>query len=82
MNRTINWIQTGRFPQKKHNLLSELIEINDLYVLSEPNVASVFKDDVRHYLEELNLVFTSDFLSKGTTGLEFIWIDPGFLDSS
>lgn len=59
------------FAQKKHNFLSAILEINDFYVLSEPNVANVFKDDVRLYLDELNIVYTVDFLSKGTTGLEF-----------
>lgn len=41
-----------KFSQSKHNLLSAIIEINDLYVLSKHNVSSVFKEDVRSYLEE------------------------------
>ncbi|MCF6269022.1 MAG: DUF1829 domain-containing protein [Melioribacteraceae bacterium] len=48
-----------------------MIEINDLYVLSKQNVASVFKDDVRNYLNSNDIIFTPDFISKGTTGLEF-----------
>jgi len=60
-----------KFSQAKHNFLSAIIEINDLYVLSTHNVASVFKEDVRNYLEEKNIIFTPDFISKGTTGLEF-----------
>lgn len=59
------------FSQAKHNFLSAIIEINDLYVLSKHNVASVFKEDVRHFLEEKNIIYTPDFISKGTTGLEF-----------
>jgi len=61
------------FAQKKHNFLSAILEINDLYVLSETSVVSVFKEDVRLYLEELGLVYTVDFPSKGTTGLEFMF---------
>lgn len=60
-----------KFSQAKHNFLSAIIEINDLYVLSKHNVASVFKEDVRNYLEEKNIIYTPDFISKGTTGLEF-----------
>lgn len=60
-----------KFSQSKHNFLSAIIEINDLYVLSKHNVASVFKEDVRNFLEEKNIIFTPDFISKGTTGLEF-----------
>lgn len=59
------------FSQCKHNMLSAIIEINDLYVLSKPNVTSIFKEDVRGYLEALDIIYTPDFISKGTTGLEF-----------
>jgi hypothetical protein len=61
----------GNFAQKKHNLLTAVLELNDLYVLSEPNVAYIFKEDVRQYLDEMNVIYTADFISKGTTGLEF-----------
>lgn len=59
------------FSQSKHNFLSAIIEINDLYVLSKHNVASIFKEDVRNYLESQEIIFTPDFISKGSTGLEF-----------
>ncbi len=59
------------FSQAKYNFLSAIIEINDLYVLSHHNVASIFKDDVRSYLESKDIIFTPDFISKGATGLEF-----------
>ena len=59
------------FAKKKHNLLMAIIEISGLYVLSKPNVSHLFKEDVRQYLEELNVNYTSDFISKGVTGLEF-----------
>ncbi|WKD84747.1 hypothetical protein KCTC32516_00081 [Polaribacter huanghezhanensis] len=59
------------FPQSKHNFLSAIIEINDLYVLSKHNVASIFKEDVRNYLDSQNIIYTPDFISKGATGLEF-----------
>lgn len=59
------------FSQTKHNFLSAIIEINDLYVLSKHNVASIFKEDVRNYLDSLDIIYTPDFISKGSTGLEF-----------
>lgn len=59
------------FAQKKLNLLNAICEINDLYVLSKPTVASVFKDDVREYLEQHNIIYTPHFISKGSIGLEF-----------
>ena len=59
------------FPQKKHNFLSAILEINDLNILSKSNVNSIFKEDVRQHLEKLDVIFTPDFISKGSTGLEF-----------
>jgi len=61
------------FPQKKHNFLSAIMELNDLYVLSKSNVASIFKEDVRTYLDTQNIIYTPDFISKGSTGLEFMF---------
>lgn len=59
------------FPQKKHNFLSAILEINDLAVLSKHNVSSIFKEDVRRYLDDLEITYTPEFISKGSTGLEF-----------
>ena len=70
-NELIIETNLNNFSQSKHNILSAMIEINDLYVLSKHNVASIFKDDVRNYLNSNDIIFTPDFISKGTTGLEF-----------
>jgi hypothetical protein len=59
------------FSQSKHNFLQAIIEINDLYVLSKNNIASIFKEDVRSYLDAQDIIYTPDFISKGATGLEF-----------
>lgn len=59
------------FPQKKLNLLSAISEANDLYSLSKQTVNSVFKDDVKSFLDEQDLIYTSHFISKGSVGLEF-----------
>lgn len=61
------------FPQKKHNFLSAIMELNDLYVLSKTTVSSIFKEDVRIYLDEKDIIYTPDFISKGSTGLEFMF---------
>jgi len=59
------------FPQKKLNLLSAISEANDLYVIAKHTVASLFREDVKEYLEEREFVYTPYFISKGGTGLEF-----------
>lgn len=59
------------FPQRKYNLLAAIIEINDLYTLAKHTIASIFKEDVKEYLNTQEIVFTPQFISKGSTGLEF-----------
>jgi hypothetical protein len=59
------------FAQKKHNFLLALLEINDLAVLSKHSISSIFKDDVRNFLDEQGITYTPEFISKGMTGLEF-----------
>ena len=59
------------FPQKKLNLISAISETADMYYLAKHTVASVFREDVKAYLDEQELIYTPYFISKGTTGLEF-----------
>lgn len=59
------------FPQKKHNFLCAVMELNDLYMLSKSKVVSIFKEEVRAFLDENEIIYTPDFISKGSTGLEF-----------
>lgn len=59
------------FPQRKLNLLSAIVETNNLYFLSENHVASVFSEDVKAYLDEQEIIYTPHFISRGSTGLEF-----------
>lgn len=59
------------FPQKKLNLISAISETSDMYYLARHTVASVFREDVKNYLDEHELIYTPHFISKGSTGLEF-----------
>lgn len=59
------------FPQKKLNLISAISETADMYYLAKHTVASVFREDVKEYLDEQELIYTPYFISKGSTGLEF-----------
>jgi len=61
----------ANFAQKKHNLMTTIFEINDMYVLSKPSASSFFKEDVKLFLDERNVIYTPEFISKGRTGLEF-----------
>ncbi len=60
------------FPQKKHNLVQAMLAVNDMFVMSEEHVLSMFKEDVARFLEtnripvfpEFNLVGRSGFSHK------------------
>jgi hypothetical protein len=62
-----------KFPQKKHNFLSAMMELHDTHVLSNHKVKQIFKEDVRNFLDKEDIIYTPDFISKGETGLEFIF---------
>jgi hypothetical protein len=71
-NQLMTKANEQNFPQKKHNLISAIAELNDLYVLAKHTVASIFREDVKAYLDEQeDIVYTPYFISKGSTGLEF-----------
>lgn len=59
------------FPQKKHDLLSAILEISDMFMLAKHTVASIFKEDVKNYLEEEDTIYTPQFIARGATGIEF-----------
>lgn len=59
------------FCPKKHNLLSAIIEISDMAMLSSNSVSSLFKEDVRAFLDERKIIYTPQFIAKGATGIEF-----------
>ena len=59
------------FPQKKHNLISAIGDISDMFMLAKHTVASVFKEDVQNYLKDQNIIYTPQFIARGATGLEF-----------
>ncbi len=59
------------FAQRKHDILSAIAEANDLYFLAKHTVASVFRDDVKGFLDDHEIIYTPHFLAKGSTGIEF-----------
>lgn len=59
------------FNQKKHNLICAISEVSDMAMMAKHTVSSIFKEDVKAYLEEQNIIFTPQFIAKGSTGIEF-----------
>ncbi|MDR1974754.1 MAG: DUF1828 domain-containing protein [Bacteroidales bacterium] len=59
------------FNQKKHNLICAISEISDMAMMAKHTVSSLFKEDVRTFFDEQNLIYTPQFIAKGSTGIEF-----------
>jgi len=59
------------FNQKKHNLLCAISEISDMAMISKHTVSSLFREDVKNFFDEQNIIYTPQFIAKGSTGIEF-----------
>ena len=67
--RTVATVEKKK--KKKHSLLCAMLEISEMEVLAQNNVAAIFKDDVKSFFDKNDLVYTPQFIMKGSTGIEF-----------
>ncbi len=58
------------FPQKKHNLLQAILAVNDMFVMAEEHVLSLFKEDVALFLQSNHVPAFSDFKLSGKSGFD------------
>ena len=56
------------FPHKKHMLIQAMLKIDDMFVLSRPNIESFFFEDVENYFQKLELYPTKEFPMIGKSG--------------
>jgi len=61
------------FPQKKHNLICAISEVVDMAMMAKHTVSSLFKEDVKAFFDEQNIIYTPEFIARGSTGIEFIF---------
>ncbi|ADU95988.1 Domain of unknown function DUF1828 [Thermovibrio ammonificans HB-1] len=60
------------FVKRKHQLIQAILQINDMFFLSREHITSIFKEDVRKFLEEdLKIPVAQDIILRGKSGLEF-----------
>jgi len=60
-----------KFTQAKHNMLCAMTEVSDMAFLAQSNVSNIFRDEVKAFFDELQLIYTPQFIIKGSTGLDF-----------
>jgi hypothetical protein len=58
------------FPQKKHNLVQAMLAVNDMFVMGEEHVLSLFKEDVSKFLETNQIPVFPDFKLSGRSGFD------------
>jgi hypothetical protein len=58
------------FPQKKHALVQAILSINEMFVMAEEHVLSLFKEDVAKFLEQNGIPFFPDFKLSGRSGFD------------
>lgn len=56
------------FPQKKHALLQAMISVNDMFMLSQTRVSSVFLEDVEQFLDYHEVRYTPNIQFTGKSG--------------
>lgn len=57
--------------QKKHNLICAISEITDMEITAKHIVSSLFRDGVKQLLDEQEIIYTPQFITKGSSGIEF-----------
>jgi hypothetical protein len=61
------------FPLRKHNLIQSILAVNDMFYLATPTIASLFHEDVTHWLEESEVSFISRVSFVGKTGFNHMF---------
>ncbi len=56
--------------QANHRLIQAMLAINDLFVMAQPRVAHLFKDDVEMFLKKNDVKFVTSYPVEGRTGYE------------
>ena len=59
---------TGDLPKKKHALIQAILAVNDMYMMSQENTYSFFKEDVSAFFNSRQISFVQDIGIVGKTG--------------
>lgn len=61
---------SGNLPNRLHNLVQAVIGVNDLFVVSRPNVQALFTEDVSNWLRASSVRFTPGVKLTGKSGFD------------
>jgi hypothetical protein len=56
------------FPYKKHSLVQAMLAVNDMFMTAQPHVATLFLQDVAHFLDDHDVRYSPSVEFTGKTG--------------
>lgn len=59
------------YPIAMHMFIQAMLSINDMFMLNDTSIKSIFIEDVASFLDAQDIIYTPSFIAKGSTGLEF-----------
>ena len=60
---------TSDFALKKHMLIQAMLSVNDMFVMTQSQVANIFIEDIALFLDENDIRFSESIQMPGTSGL-------------
>lgn len=70
-NEMIMHTTASEYPSSMHMFIQAMLAVNDMFMLSDSTVKTIFLDDVAAFLDKQQIIYTPSFIAKGSTGLEF-----------
>jgi hypothetical protein len=58
--------------QRVHNLIQAMLSVDDMFVLSQPNVSSIFLEDVAKFFDERDIRYTPRAKFAGKSGFDHL----------
>ena len=62
--------QRSNLPRRKHNLIQTMLAINDMFVMAQAQVLSLFREDVEQFLRANEIRFTAMIKLAGRSGFD------------
>jgi len=62
--------QRSNLPRRKHNLIQAMLAVNDMFVMAQAQVLSLFREDVEQFLHTNEIRFTAMIKLAGRSGFD------------
>lgn len=66
------WSTSSDLGQRAHNLLQAMLSVDDMFVLSQPTIGTIFLEDVAKFLDDRDIRYTPSVKFSGKSGLDHL----------